>query len=50
MKMVPLEKQSKKAQREFYKSKRNSWNINPVTRKSKNSHEYKHRKEEMRGM
>lgn len=50
MKMVPLEKQSKKAQREFYNSKRNMWGINPTTRKSKSSNEYKRRKAEMRGM
>lgn len=31
--MIPLKKQSKKAQREFYQSQRGSWNgINPVTR------------------
>ena len=30
---VPLKKQSKKLQREFYAAKRGSWNsINPVTR------------------
>ena len=48
--MIPLEKQSKKAQKEFYKSKRNMWDINPITRKSKGSHDYKKRKEEMRGI
>ena len=33
MKMVPLEKQSKKAQREWHKQQRGSWNgVCPVTR------------------
>lgn len=48
--MTPINKQSKKAQREFYKSKRNTWTINPITRKGKGSHEYKQAKERMRGM
>ena len=48
-KFIPLDKQSKKQQREFYKSRRKDWgDISPVTRKSKN--DYKKRKEEMRGM
>lgn len=30
---IPLEKQSKKQQKEFYSSKRGSWNgVNPVTK------------------
>jgi len=33
MKMIPLNKQSKKAQKEFYKEQRGSWNgVNPVSR------------------
>ena len=33
MKMTPLEKQSKKKQREFHTSQRDSWNgLSPVTR------------------
>lgn len=48
-KFIPLDKQSKKQQREFYKSRRKDWGgISPITRKSKN--DYKKRKEEMRGM
>jgi len=47
--VTPLAKQSKKKQKEYYKSKRNTWNINPVTRKGKSPNEYKRRKEEMRG-
>lgn len=47
-KFVPLEKQSKKKRREYFKSRRKNWgNISPITRKSKN--DYKKRKEEMRG-
>ena len=31
---VPIDKQSKKKQREFYALRRNSWNeINPITKK-----------------
>lgn len=45
---VPLDKQSKKKHREYFKSRRKDWgNISPITRKSKN--DYKKRKEEMRG-
>jgi hypothetical protein len=47
-KFVPLDKQSKKKQREFFNSRRKDWGgISPVTRKSKS--DYKRRKEEMRG-
>ena len=43
-KFIPLDKQSKKQQREFYKSRRKDWgDISPVTRKSKN--DYKKRKD-----
>jgi hypothetical protein len=31
---VPLEKQSKKAQRAYHAQQRNIWGINPVTRKT----------------
>lgn len=48
-KMIPLDKQSKKKRKEYFKSKRNKWHINPVTRKSKSPHDYKKKKEEMRG-
>lgn len=33
---VPIEKQSKKAQREFHNAQRNLWGLNPVTRKVPN--------------
>lgn len=50
MKMIPLAKQSKKAQREFYKSRRKNWgDMSPVIRKTKGSHDYKSRKEELKG-
>ena len=33
MKMIPLKKQSKAAQRKFYAAKRGSWNgVSPITR------------------
>ena len=32
MKMIPLAKQTKKKQKEFYASKRSVWSLNPVTR------------------
>lgn len=38
---VPLRKQSKKKQREFYSAKRGSWNgLNPITRVAPNSKAY----------
>ena len=38
---VPLEKQSKSAQRAFYSAQRGSWNgVNPVTRKSRSGKQY----------
>lgn len=50
MKMIPLAKQSKKAQREFYKSQRKDWGgMSPVTRKTKGVHDYKRRKKELKG-
>ena len=40
-KMIPLEKQSKKKQREFYKLLRGDWNgVNPVTRATQESKAY----------
>jgi hypothetical protein len=39
---VPLEKQSKKAQREYHAHQRRTWGpLNPVTRKPPNSRAYK---------
>lgn len=49
-KMIPLDKQSKKKRKEYFKKKRNQWQINPVTRKSKSDKDYKRKKEEMRGI
>ena len=41
MKMIPLAKQSKAAQRRFYLAQRGSWNgISPVTRIAKNEKGY----------
>ena len=41
MKMVPLEKQSKKAQREWHRQQRGSWNgVCPVTRIAPNGKAY----------
>ncbi len=40
---VPLNKQSKKAQKAYHQKKRLMWSINPVTRKPQNSKAY-HRK------
>ena len=40
-KLIPLEKQSKKKQREFYKLLRGDWNgVNPVTRTTQESKAY----------
>ena len=40
-KLIPLEKQSKKKQREFYKLLRGDWNgVNPVTRATQESKAY----------
>ncbi|MCL1989251.1 MAG: hypothetical protein FWG64_14950 [Firmicutes bacterium] len=43
-KFVPIEKQSKKCQKEHYKAARNSWDINPITRKKPNSKLYNRKK------
>ena len=41
LKLVPLEKQSKKAQREYYQKKRGSWNgVVPVTKAVKSKKLY----------
>ena len=43
--LVPLSKQSKRSQREFYKSQRGSWNgINPVTQVIPNKKAYNRKK------
>lgn len=42
---VPVEKMSKKAQREYFKKKRNTWGtINPVTKKSTDPKVYNRKK------
>lgn len=44
-KMIPLCKQSKKKQREFYKKQRGSWfGIDPVTRTTANKKAYDRRR------
>lgn len=46
-KFVPLEKRSKKEQKEAAKAQRGSWfGVNPVTRSTPNSHELKRRAED----
>ncbi len=41
VKMIPLKKQSKRAQKEFHSKKRGSWNgISPVTRAVPNGKAY----------
>lgn len=45
-KRVPIEKRSKKAQREYYKMLRGSWNgLNPITRKPDDPKAYNRAKE-----
>lgn len=40
-KMVPLAKQSKASQREYYRTRRGSWNgVSPVTRIAKNKRQF----------
>lgn len=47
--LVPIDKQSKKAQREYYKKKRGSWNgVCPVTRIVPNGKGYDRAKEKRR--
>ena len=42
---VPLEKRSKKEQREYYATRRGSWGgVNPVTRKTPNPKAYNRKK------
>lgn len=44
---VPMEKRSKKEQKEAAKAQRGSWfGVNPVTRSTPNSHELKRRAED----
>ena len=46
-KFVPMEKRSKKEQKEAAKAQRGSWfGVNPVTRSTPNSHELKRRSED----
>ena len=46
-KFVPMEKRSKKEQKEAAKAQRGSWfGVNPVTRSTPNSHELKRRAED----
>ena len=46
-KFVPMEKRSKKEQKEAVKAQRGSWfGVNPVTRSTPNSHELKRRAED----
>ena len=46
MKMIPLEKQSKRNQREFFSKKRNSWNgISPVTRVAPDKTKYSRKRQ-----
>jgi len=44
-KYVPIEKQSKRKQKEFYSTQRRDWgNVNPVTRKTPNIKAYDRKK------
>ena len=43
-KFVPYEKMSKKQKREIDRAKRNTWDINPVTRKTENKKAYNRKK------
>jgi len=46
---IPLEKRSKREQREHYAARRGSWgNVNPVTRKPPNPKAYNRKKSERR--
>lgn len=48
--MVPLKKQSKRAQKEYHARQRGSWNgLNPVTRVVPNGKAYDRNKEKQRG-
>lgn len=50
MNYVPIEKQSKKAQRELHKAQRGSWGaISPVTRKPPNPKAYDRKKARREG-
>ena len=49
--MVPLKKQSKRAQKEYHARQRSSWNgLNPVTRVVPNGKAYDRNKEKQRGL
>lgn len=41
---VPIEKSSKKAQREFYAKHRSTWSLNPVTRRPPDPKAYNRKK------
>lgn len=46
--IVPIEKQGKKAQRQFYARQRSSWNgINPVTKTVPNKKAYNRKKDKI---
>lgn len=48
--MVPLKKQSKRAQKEYHARQRGSWNgLNPVTRVVPNGKAYDRNREKQRG-
>ena len=48
--MVPLKKQSKRAQKEYHARQRSSWNgLNPVTRVAPNGKAYDRNREKQRG-
>lgn len=50
-KIVSVEKMSKRARKDFYSSKRGSWDgLNPVTRTGKSNHSYKEKKYSYAGM
>ena len=49
MKMIPLEKQSKKARRDYYAKQRGSWNgVKPVTRVAESKKLYDRNREKYR--
>lgn len=48
---MEIKKMSKKAQKTYYNSKRGSWyNVNPITKVGKGSHDYKVKKAMMKGV
>ena len=48
MRFIPEQKLSKKAQRALNRAKRQSWAINPVTRKAVNKKKYDRKKSDLR--